>query len=72
VDQKAEIIALIRRIQFDGGSNENLKELERATGNPDVWIIFDVLELEGMSPEKIYDLFCVNRTNSGKFFSITQ
>jgi|GEM_PF-5273099 hypothetical protein len=59
---RAEIIALIRNIQFDGGSNADYAALERATGNPDAWVIFDALELEGMLPEKIYELFFVNRS----------
>ena len=55
---QSEIIELIRRIQSGEGDSEMLKTLERATGNPNVWVIFDVLELEGMLPEKICDLIC--------------
>lgn len=53
---RAEIIELIRRVQCGEGGGETLKALERATGNPNVWVLFDVLELEGMSPDKICDL----------------
>jgi len=48
---------MIRRIQSGEGGGEARQALERATGNPDVRIIFDVLELEGMSPDKIFELF---------------
>jgi hypothetical protein len=54
---RAEIIEMIRRIQSGEGGGEARQALERATGNPDVRIIFDVLELEGMSPDKIFELF---------------
>jgi hypothetical protein len=53
-----EIVEMIRRIQFGKGGDEDFKALERATGNPDFRFIFDVLELEGMSPDKIFDMFC--------------
>jgi hypothetical protein len=54
---RAEIVELIRRIQSDGCDGKELRALERATGNPNVWIIFNELETEGMSPDKIFDLF---------------
>lgn len=49
-------IELIRRIQAQGGSHDEFRALECATNNPDVWIVFDVLELESFPPEKIFDL----------------
>ena len=49
-------IDLIRRIQAYGGGLEDFIALEQATGNPDVRIVFDVLELEGFAPDKLYDL----------------
>lgn len=55
---RAEIVELIRTIQSGKGGWETFQALERATHNPDVWIIFDRFELEGMAPEKIYDMFC--------------
>ena len=51
-----ETIELIKRVQSGEGDSEVLKALEQATGNPNVWVIFDVLELEGMRPDKIFDL----------------
>jgi hypothetical protein len=57
---RTEIVELIRLIQSGEGGSKELKTLERATGNPNVWIFFDVLELEGMSPDKIFDLLCGN------------
>jgi hypothetical protein len=53
---RSEIVELIRRIQSGEGDNEVLKTLERATGIPNVWVIFDVLELEGMVPDKVFEL----------------
>jgi len=53
---KTLAIELIRRIQADGGSHDEFKALEWATNNPDVWIAFDVLELEGLAPDKVFDL----------------
>ncbi len=55
---QAKIVELIRSIQSGEGGTEEFQALEQATRNPDVWIMFDVLELEGMAPDKIYDLFC--------------
>jgi hypothetical protein len=62
---RAEIVELIRRIQSGEGGSETLKALERVTGNPNVWIFFDVLELEGMSPDNIFDLLCGNNEIRG-------
>ena len=53
---RSEIVELIKRIQSGEGDSEVFQTLERATGNPNVWVIFDVLELEGMMPEKIFEL----------------
>jgi hypothetical protein len=58
--EKARAVELIRLIQFDGGCLEDFRVLERVTGNPDVWVIFEALELEGFLPEKIFDLLCGN------------
>jgi len=55
---RAEIVELIRRVQSGEGGVRELDELECATGNPNVWVFFGVFELEGMSPEKMFDLFC--------------
>ncbi len=52
---RSEIVELIRRIQAGAGKNEDFRALEHATGNPNVWIFFDVLEIEDMPPEKIFD-----------------
>jgi hypothetical protein len=60
-NEKAKTVELIKRIQFDGGSNEDLKALEQATGNPNVWVIFDELEMEGFLPEKVLDLLLGNK-----------
>jgi len=60
-DEKAKTVDLIKRIQFDGGSNEDLEALEQATGNPNVWVIFDELEMEGFLPEKVLDLLLGNK-----------
>jgi hypothetical protein len=57
---RSEVIELIKLIQTGKGGNEAIKSIERATGNPNVWVIFDVLELDGMQPEKICDLICFN------------
>jgi hypothetical protein len=54
---RAEIIELIRRIQSGEGGSEALTALELATGNPNVWIIFNELEIEEMPPEKVCALF---------------
>jgi hypothetical protein len=56
--KRAKIVDVIRTIQSGNGGWAEFNALERATGNPDIWIIFDAFELEGMAPEKIYDLFC--------------
>jgi len=53
---RTEIVELIRRIQSGEAESKDFRALERATGNPNVWVYFDVLEIEGMSPEKIFDL----------------
>jgi hypothetical protein len=55
---RAEIVELIRRIQSGEGGSKELEAFERVTGNPNVWVFFDVLELKGMSPDKIFDLLC--------------
>ncbi len=68
-NEKAKTVELIKRVQFDGGGSEDLKALEQATGNPNVWIIFDVLELEGFLPENILDLLLGNKPT---FFSNVQ
>jgi hypothetical protein len=52
---RAEIVDLIRRVQSGAGNSEDFSALERATGNPNVWIFFDVLEIEDMPPEKLFD-----------------
>ena len=53
---RTEIVELIRRVQSGEGDSDVLQTLERATGNPNVWVIFDELELEEMMPEKIFEL----------------
>ena len=63
--EKYRAIELIKRIQHDGGSRDDFEELERATGDSTFWYVFDELELEGIAPEKILDLFC------GQYRSIT-
>jgi hypothetical protein len=60
-NEKAKTVELIKRIQFDGGSNEDLEALEQATGNPNVRVIFDELEMEGFLPEKVLDLLLGNK-----------
>ena len=50
-----EMMDLISRIQHGEGGNEDFKALEAATGNPNVQVMFDVLELDDMPPEKIMD-----------------
>lgn len=55
---RAEIVELIRRIQSGEGGGPELEALERATSNPNVWAFFGALELEGMAPDKMCDLFC--------------
>jgi len=54
--EKAVAVELIRRIQAQGGSPEDFRMLEWVTDNPDVWIAFDVLELEGLAPDKVFNL----------------
>ena len=54
---RSEIVELIKHVQSSGGDDEQLKALEHASGNPNVWIIFTNLELEGMSPANIFDMF---------------
>jgi hypothetical protein len=56
--EKLKAIELINRIQYDGGSREDFEKLERVTGDRTFWYVFDELELEGLPPEKILDLFC--------------
>lgn len=56
-NEKTKTIELIQNINSGRGDRLCFKELERLTGNPDVWVIFDELCLEGMSPEKIFDMF---------------
>ena len=56
--EKLRAIELIERIQRNGGTREDLYELEQATGNANFWYAFDELELEGLLPEKILELFC--------------
>lgn len=65
VDEKSKAIELIRSIQSGEGGNEERRALERATGIPNVWMIFDALELEGMSPDKIFNLICGNKEALG-------
>ena len=55
--EKLEAIKLIKRIQYDGGRREDFEELERVTGDSTFWYAFDEVELEGLAPEKILDLF---------------
>jgi hypothetical protein len=55
---RAKIIDLIRTIQSGNGGWAEMNALALATRNPDIRIIFDALELEGMPPEKICDMFC--------------
>lgn len=55
-EEQANAVVLIRRIQLDGGSDEDLKALEQTTGNPNIRIIFDALELEGFLPVKLLSL----------------
>jgi hypothetical protein len=55
---RSEIVELIRRLQSGAGSDGELRTLERATGNPNVRLFFGALELEGMAPDKMFDLFC--------------
>jgi len=54
---RSKIVELIRRIQSDGCDGKELRALERATGNPNVWVVFNELETEGMSPDKIFNMF---------------
>jgi hypothetical protein len=54
--EKNRAVESIRRIQTGGASEKDLQTLEHATGNPDIWILFDALELEGFRPESILDL----------------
>jgi hypothetical protein len=61
---RAEMIDLISRIQTGEGGSEEIKALERATGNPNVWIIFNELEIDGMSPDKLFDLFFATKHNT--------
>jgi hypothetical protein len=55
---RAKIVGLIRTIQSGNGGWAEFNALALATRNPDIGIIFDAFELEGVAPEKIYDLFC--------------
>ncbi|HEV2694021.1 MAG TPA: hypothetical protein VG347_14090 [Verrucomicrobiae bacterium] len=54
--EKTEAIRSIQRIQAGTASEEDFQALERTTGNPDIWILFEALELEGFRPEKILNL----------------
>jgi hypothetical protein len=54
-----EMVDLISRIQQGEGGHDDLKALEAATGNPNVWIIFDFLELEDMPAETIFERLCL-------------
>jgi hypothetical protein len=56
---RKELVDIISRVQHGEGGNEDLKTLEAATGNPNVWIVFDVLELEDMAPETIFERLCL-------------
>jgi len=58
---RAEIIDLIGRVQAGAGGGEDLKAIERATENPNAWFIFNVLETDGMAPDKLFDLFFAKR-----------
>ncbi len=55
---RAKIVDLIRTIQSGKAGWAEFNALALATRNPDIWIIFDAFEIEGMAPEKICDLFC--------------
>jgi hypothetical protein len=70
-NEKAKTVELVRRIQFGKGSNEDLKTLERATGNPNLWIIFEALELEGFAPEKLFKLLGGNEEIQASKFTIS-
>lgn len=54
----AKIVDMIRTIQSGNGGWAEFNALAFAMRNPDIRVIFDAFELEGMAPEKIYDLFC--------------
>jgi hypothetical protein len=55
--EKIKSIELIGRILSGQGGTNDLKALERITGNKDVWVMFDVLELDGMSAEQVFNVF---------------
>jgi hypothetical protein len=63
--EKLKAIKLIKRIQYDGGRREDFEELERVTGDSTFWYVFDEMELSGLLPEEILDLF------SGHYLSTT-
>lgn len=54
---KAKAVELIGCIQSGKAGSVEFKELERVTGMPNAWAIFDAYELEGMLPAKIFDMF---------------
>lgn len=56
--EKLKAVKLIQRIQHDGGRREDFEELERVTGDSTFWYAFDEVELSGLLPEEILDLFC--------------
>jgi hypothetical protein len=56
-NEKAKAIELIRAIQSGKEGLVDLKALERAASNRDIRFLFDVFELEGMAPEKIFEMF---------------
>jgi hypothetical protein len=63
-NDKAKAIELIRSIQSGKAGYGELKELERVTGIPNAWGIFDAYELEGMLPGKIFEMFFCNNESA--------
>ena len=55
--EKLKSIELIGRILSGQGGTNEMKALERITDNKDVWVMFDVLELDGMSAEQVFKVF---------------
>lgn len=51
-DEKSRSMGLIKRIQGNGGTREDIDELKQVTGNFGFWYVFDELEWEGLLPEK--------------------
>lgn len=65
---REQAIDLIRRLKSGEGGHEELKALERATGNPNIWVVFDALEINDASAETLFDRLGWIRQTTGFAF----